>query len=62
MGFSSVHIVVFDGTTAYVIPSCELAYEIEQNEVEVLGKFNDFEKACAFEEEQNSEITNNGRY
>ena len=62
MSFSSLHIVVFDGTTAYTIPSDELANELEVNDVEVLGKFQDFDEACAFEDEQNADITNNGRY
>lgn len=26
------HLVVFDGTSAYIIPSSELDYEIEQND------------------------------
>jgi len=50
------HIVVFDGTSAYVIPAGELAQEIEQNEVEVLGKFADFDEACDFCDKQNEEI------
>jgi hypothetical protein len=63
MDFSSfAHVVVFDGTSAYVIPSFDLDYEIGQNEVEPVKGFNDFNKACEFEETYNAEATNNGRY
>jgi hypothetical protein len=51
------HIVVFDGTSAYTIPVDELT-----SDVKVLGRFNDFDLACDFEDKQNAEITNNGRY
>lgn len=50
------HIVVFDGTSAYVIPAEDLAQEIEQNEVKVLGKFADFDEACDFCDKQNDTI------
>jgi len=50
------HMVVFDGTSAYVIQVEDLAKEIEQNEVEVLGKFADFDEACNFCDKQNDEI------
>lgn len=50
------HIVVFDGTSAYVIPVEDLAQEIEQNEVEVLGKYADFDKASDFCDKQNDTI------
>jgi len=57
MNKSFKHIVVFDGTTAYTIPAEDLT-----DDVEVLGKFNDFDVACSFENEQNEIITNNGMY
>ena len=50
------HIVVFDGTSAYVIASEDLAQEIEQNEVEVLGKYADFDEASDFCDKQNDTI------
>lgn len=50
------HMVVFDGTSAYVIQVEDLDQEIEQNEVEVLGKFADFDEACNFCDKQNNEI------
>ena len=49
-------IVVFDGTSAYVIPAEDLAQEIEQNEVEVLGKYADFDEASDFCDNQNDTI------
>lgn len=57
MNKSFKHIVVFDGTTAYTIPAEDLT-----DDVEVLGKFNDFDVACSFENEQNEIITNKGMY
>ena len=62
MCFSNVHVVVFDGCTPYVIPASELQEEIEQNEVEVLEKFDDFDKAFEFCEAEMVSITNNGAY
>lgn len=63
MNFSSFpHVVVFDGTLAYVVPSFELDYEIGQNEVEPIKGFYSFDKACEFEEAYNAEATNKGRY
>jgi len=50
------HIVVFDGTSAYVILVEDLAQEIEQNEVEVLGKYADFDEASDFCDKQNDTI------
>lgn len=63
MNFSSfAHVVVFDGTLAYVISSSELDYEVGQNEVEPIKGFNDFDKACEFEDTYNEGATNHGRY
>ena len=39
------HLVVFDGTSAYIIPSSELDYEIEQNDVSILFATNNFDPA-----------------
>ena len=50
------HLVVFDGTSAYVISVEDLAQEIEQNEVEVLGKYADFNEASYFCDKQNDTI------
>ena len=50
------HIVVFDGTSAYVVPAEDLYQEIEQNEVEVLGKYADFDEASDFCDNQNDTI------
>ncbi|MCK9543437.1 MAG: hypothetical protein M0R03_15560 [Novosphingobium sp.] len=57
MNKSYKHIVVFDGTIAYTIPAEDLT-----SDVKVLGRFNDFDVACAFEDKQNEMITNNGKY
>ena len=53
----SAHIVVFDGTTNYVVSSLDLAQEIETNEVEVIKSFNDEEAAFCFADEQNELAT-----
>jgi len=52
------HIVIFDGTSAYVISAEDLAQEIEQNDndVEVLGKFAEFDEASDFCDKQNDTI------
>ena len=47
------HIVVFDGTTNYVVSSLDLAQEIEENEVEVVKSFQYEEAAFQFAEKQN---------
>ena len=57
MNKSYKHIVVFDGTSAYTIPVDELT-----DDLEVLGRFNDFDLATDFEDKQNEVITNKGRY
>lgn len=51
------HIVVFDGTSAYIIPEEDLVQEIEQNDVKVLGRFQNFDEASDFCDEQNDTIT-----
>ena len=47
------HIVVFDGTTNYVVSSLDLAQEIEENEVEVVKSFQYEGAAFQFAEKQN---------
>lgn len=51
------HIVVFDGTTNYVVSSFDLAQEIEDNKVAVVKSFNDEEAAFCFADEQNESAT-----
>ena len=51
------HIVVFDGTTHYVISSEDLAQEIEDNEVEVVKSFQYDEAAFQYAEKQNELAT-----
>ena len=53
----SAHIVVFDGTTNYVVSSFDLAQEIEDNEVEVVKSFNSEEAAFQFADKQNELAT-----
>ncbi len=53
----SAHIVVFDGTSNYVISSQDLAQEIEDNEVEVVKSFSDEEAAFQFADKQNELAT-----
>ena len=50
------HMVVFDGTSAYVIPSGDLGREVEENDVKVLGKFASFNDASDFCDKQNDTI------
>ncbi len=50
------YLVVFDGTSAYVIPKEQLAQEIKENEVEILGRFNNLYEASEFCDEQNEII------
>ena len=51
------HIVVFDGTTHYVVDSSDLSQEIEDNEVEVIKSFQYEEAAFVFAEKQNELAT-----
>ncbi len=55
------HIVVFDGTTHYVISSYDLVQEIEDNEVEVVKSFNGEEAAFKFADRQNELSTDTVR-
>ena len=48
------HIVVFDGTSAYVISKDELQQEIENNDVQVLGIFGNLEDASALCDDENN--------
>ena len=50
------YIVIFDGTSAYVIPSDELSQEIESNDVQVLGSYATFVEACDFCDKENDAI------
>jgi hypothetical protein len=50
------YLVVFDGSTAYLIPSCDLEQEKAENCVEVLGQFDDIDEADEFVDESNSTI------
>ena len=51
--YSMAHVVVFDGTTNYVVDSADLNQEIEDNEVEVVKSFQYEEAAFKFAEKQN---------
>lgn len=55
--YGMAHIVVFDGTTNYVVSSEDLAQEIEDNEVEVVKSFQYEEAAFQFAEKQNELAT-----
>ena len=52
-------LVVFDGSTAYLIPSEDLEEQIEENQVEVLGEFDDIDEADEFVDQQNRQIMDN---
>jgi len=56
--FIMLHLVIFDGTTAFVGDSSDVA----DADHKVVGKFSDINKAYAFEEAYNDEATNHGRY
>ena len=47
------YVVVFDGTSSYVISVNDLLNEIEENEVEVLEYFNNFQSACDYSDNIN---------
>ena len=47
------HIVVFDGTSFYVIPESEVEQEIENNDVEVIDSFTDIDDAFSYCETEN---------
>jgi hypothetical protein len=50
------YIVIFDGTSAYVIPSSELTQEIENNDAQILGSYANFDEACDFCDKENDVI------
>ena len=56
--FIMLHLVIFDGTTAFVADASDVA----DSDHKVVGRFSDINKAYAFEEAYNDEATNHGRY
>jgi hypothetical protein len=50
------HLVVFDGTSSYVIPCEELEEEKRLNNVEVLFESNDQAEADKYSDDSNEEI------
>ena len=50
------HIVVFDGTSAYVIPEDALEKEKKENNVKVLKNFSDFDEASDYCDKENENI------
>ena len=50
------HLVVFDGTSSYVIPREELAEEQRLNNVEVLFESDDQAEADQYSDDSNEEI------
>lgn len=50
------HLVVFDGTSSYVIPCAELEEEKRLNNVEVLFESNDQAEADQYSDDTNEEI------
>ena len=49
------HVVVFDGTSAYVIPCSDLAEEQKLNNVEVMYESDDLDEAEAYATDANEE-------
>jgi hypothetical protein len=50
------HLCVFDGTSAYVIPTTDLEKEVSDNDVEVIKGFNDIQEAFEFADNENESI------
>ena len=50
------HLVVFDGTSSYVIPSDELENEKRLNNIETMFESDDIDEANKYSDEANEEI------
>lgn len=55
--FKHLHLAVFDGTSAYVIPHTDLDQEIVENQVQVLGEFTDLKEASEACDDFNNTVT-----